>query len=71
MPWINRWRKASARRALEAARRAQEAEAAERAAARRRIAELAKTTPDWNQRTRYLPTAPLLTLGQRDRNPRR
>ncbi|ROP30108.1 hypothetical protein [Couchioplanes caeruleus] len=73
MSLLSRWRKACARRAFEATRRAQRAEEVERAAARRRLSELAATVPDWNTETRYLPTAPLLTPGQRDcgRSPQR
>lgn len=72
MSWINRWRKGRARRALDAAQRAQDRE---RDAARQRIADLAKRTPEWNSATRQLPAipaaAPLLTRGQIDRTGRR
>lgn len=71
MAWINRWRKGRARRALEAAQRAQDRE---RDAARRRLADLAQHGPDWNAATRHLPVqraAPLLTRGQIDRSGRR
>ena len=70
MAWINRWRKATARRALRAAQRADERE---RDAARRRIADLAADSPDWNRGTRLLPqwqAAPLLTPGQCERSRR-
>ena len=71
MAWLSRWRKARARRALEAAQRADERE---RAAARRRLTSLAADTPEWNGTTRQLPAvpeAPLLTRGQIDRTGRR
>lgn len=71
MAWLNRWRTAKARRVLEAAQRAQDRE---RDAARRRIADLAEGTPEWNRDTSMLPqvpAAPLLTPGQIDRSGRR
>lgn len=71
MTWLNRWRKRRTQHALEAAQRADDQESA---AARKRIAELARRGPDWNGATRHLPvqrSAPLLTPGQIDRSGRR
>ncbi|MEV4636451.1 hypothetical protein AB0J80_03770 [Actinoplanes sp. NPDC049548] len=66
--WIVRWRNARARKALKAAQQHQDRE---REAALRRLRELAAGTPAWNEDTRVMPTAPLLTPGQRDRSGRR